>query len=541
MSFFENNLRFQILFPITVIMTVVVIVLSLTIPQFVQNTVEKRVSYSAIKSLDQFKVLRDYYTENIVKKVQASEGVTVGMDHLNDVNKIPLPATMIHDLSELFSSSGSTLTLYSEHPFPNRKNRQLDEFQKQAWQTFQQQPDKIIQQLHSVNDRTLLRIAISDRMQVQACVDCHNSHPLTPKNDWQLGDVRGALEISTDITSQLALAKTISAWIILGIVIATVLLIIIFYYLTGKITKQVSTVSYAMNRLGEGDYATEVAHQSGTLEVKQMSSAFDEFKRALLARDKLEKQQQLFESEKIDSLGRMVASVAHDVATPLGIGVTAASFLADELKSFEKLISSGAVSKKQLKSFLSSCDSSLILLSRNITAAAELIHSFKQVSVDQISEESRTIVLSEYLEEIVQSLRPKIRKSGVTLTIDVINDCHFSTYPGALSQVMTNLIINSLIHGYIGRKGGNITISLDGSADGNIEIIYCDDGIGIDQKLLSKVMEPFFTTRREQGGSGLGLSIVHSIVTQKLKGTIKLSSAVDQGVRFDIIFPIKPE
>jgi len=536
MSFFENNLRFQIVFPVTLVMTVIVLVMMLVIPVLVQKNVNQRALTSAITSLEQLKILRVYYTEHVVKKVQQKGELKAGLDHQNNPDKIPLPATLIHDLSKLFGKSSSQYSIYSALPFPNREHRHLDEFQKFAWQSLQKKPNEIIQKKSIVNNRVLLRVAISDRMHVQACVDCHNTHPLTPKNDWQLGDVRGVFEARLDITEQLAIADVLSTWIVSSVVIASLVLITIFYFLTRRVTKQVSIISNAMVRLGQGDYSTEVIQHSGIKEVDQMTIAFQLFKETLLERQKLAQQNQLFETEKITALGTMVSGIAHEVNTPLGISVTAASYLKDQLECIDNKVKLGKLSKSELQSFLSNNHDSVTILCKNLSSAADLISSFKQVSVDQISEEPRSIILSEYVQEVISSLKPRIRKANVKVNIQSTNDHRCLIYPGALSQVITNLVINSIVHGFVKNNGGIISIITNAQQTGEITICYSDDGIGIDEKIINKVMEPFFTTKRGEGGSGLGLSIIHSIITLKCNGTIKLASVVNQGTIFDIQF-----
>lgn len=508
----------------------------LIIPLLVQKNANRVALTAAVTSLNQFKILRVYYANHVVKKVQQKGDIQAALAHKNDANKIPLPATMIHDLSKLFGKDSSKYSLYSAFPFPNRSQRKLDDFQQFAWQAFQTEPNKVIQRRDIIGESVLLRVAISDQMQVQTCVDCHNSHPLSPKKDWQLGDVRGVLEASIDITEQLALADILSAWIVSAIAIASIILVTIFFFLTRRITQQVSNVSNAMDRLAHGDSSAEVIQHSGTKEVDQMTTAFQLFKITLLDQQKLEKQKQLFETEKMNALGTMVSGIAHEVNTPIGISVTAASYLQDQLISMENKLKAEELTKSDMQRYLSNYHESLAILCRNLSSAADLISSFKQVSVDQISEEPREVILSEYVQEIISSLRPKIRKAAVKVNIQSTDDYQCLIYPGALSQVITNLIINSILHGFSDGKAGIINISTCAYKNGKIAILYTDDGNGIDESIINNVMEPFFTTKRGEGGSGLGLSIIHNIITQKFNGTIKITSIGKQGVSFDIQF-----
>ena len=186
----QRTLRFQIIFPIAMVMLVIVLLISFTTPSFVKKVVQSQVLHNSINALQQIKTLRGYYTQHIVKKVQDNTDMLVAIEHYNKADTIPLPATMIHDLSELFNQNGSQIRLYSHYPFPQRTNRLLDDFENNAWQALTEQPQKVIEALVEQGGKSYLRVAIADQMQIQTCVDCHNSHPLTPKADWQLGDVR---------------------------------------------------------------------------------------------------------------------------------------------------------------------------------------------------------------------------------------------------------------------------------------------------------------------------------------------------------------
>ncbi|MEH6633301.1 MAG: PAS-domain containing protein [Halopseudomonas aestusnigri] len=248
-------------------------------------------------------------------------------------------------------------------------------------------------------------------------------------------------------------------------------------------------------------------------------------------------QRQLFETEKLASLGALVAGVAHEINTPIGIGVTAITHLQEELCDVEKKLTEETLSKKGLETFFSGSSDTLKIILSNLRSAAHLVNSFKQVSVDQISEEPREILISEYLQAVVESLNPTTKRSNVSVQVDFVEDITVFTYPGAISQIVTNLISNSLIHGYPDDQYGTIKISVSGHAHVGIELKFEDDGIGIPEGILSKVMDPFFTTKRGKGGSGLGMCIVHNIVTQKLKGSINLKSHTGEGLLVYITIP----
>ncbi|MBL0041753.1 MAG: PAS domain-containing protein [Xanthomonadales bacterium] len=247
-------------------------------------------------------------------------------------------------------------------------------------------------------------------------------------------------------------------------------------------------------------------------------------------------QKQLVESEKMAALGALVAGVAHEINTPLGIGVTAASHLETESKRVQVLVAEGALKRSDLDMYLGTAADSSELILRNLKRADHLVKSFKQVAVDQSSEQRRVIELAEYLDEILTSLHPRLKRTQHEVVVDCDPAIRVNTYPGALYQVIVNLVINSLVHGFEGIEQGRVQIAVRAEA-GQIELDYRDDGRGMDESVRTRIFEPFFTTKRGQGGSGLGMHIVYNLVTQMLGGTVSCDSTPGNGVRFLVRFP----
>ena len=245
---------------------------------------------------------------------------------------------------------------------------------------------------------------------------------------------------------------------------------------------------------------------------------------------------QLIQTEKMAALGRLVAGVAHEINTPIGIGITAASFLLEKTIAFSKQFKDSSMKRSDLARFLDVTQQSSQITLKNLNRAAELIQSFKQVAVDQSSESKRLFNLSQYLDEILLQLSPQL--TGVHhVSVQCDHTLTLNSYPAAFSQIITNLVINSLTHAYAPNQVGHITMTFDASQP-TIVFEYADDGCGIPPEHYGKIFEPFFTTKRGQGGSGLGLHIVYNLVTQKLGGTIDCESQPDQGTRFVIRFPL---
>ncbi|HWS25150.1 MAG TPA: ATP-binding protein, partial [Xanthomonadales bacterium] len=247
-------------------------------------------------------------------------------------------------------------------------------------------------------------------------------------------------------------------------------------------------------------------------------------------------QRQLVESEKLAALGGLVAGVAHEINTPLGVGVTAASHLQQETARLTHLIEEARMTRADLDHFLEQAQMSSDLVLRNLDRASQLVRSFKQVAVDQSSEQRRAFCLREYLAEILLSLHPRIKKQRTQVDIECAEDLVMDTYPGALYQIIVNLVINSLVHAFDEQQGGRIEITARREGE-DVVIDFQDDGKGMSEAVQRRVFEPFFTTRRGSGGSGLGLHIVYNLATQVLGGSVSCDSAAGKGTHFRLVLP----
>ncbi|MEO5362072.1 MAG: HAMP domain-containing histidine kinase [Magnetococcus sp. DMHC-8] len=250
-------------------------------------------------------------------------------------------------------------------------------------------------------------------------------------------------------------------------------------------------------------------------------------------------QSQLVESEKMASLGSLVAGVAHEINTPLGTGVTAASFLAQKSRECVDRFAEGTLRKTELERFLSDVVESTHMISHNLGRAAELIRSFKQVAVDRTHEDRRTFRLHEYIHHVLLSLRPRLKQTRHGVAVQCPETLEINSCPGALSQIITNLVVNSLIHAWQEGEAGKILFHVV-ETGGDIRLRYSDNGCGMEEKDRLRIFEPFFTTARQRGGSGLGLHIVFNLVTQTLKGTIHCVSAPGEGTLYEIYLPAEP-
>ncbi len=244
----------------------------------------------------------------------------------------------------------------------------------------------------------------------------------------------------------------------------------------------------------------------------------------------------LMEREKMASLGSLVSGIAHEINTPLGVGVSTTSYMEVLNRENRERLTSGTMSREDLLGFMENMDESLRILSRNLDRAAELIKSFKQIAVTQSHELLSKFRVLEYVQAVLVSLKHEYRHMSIRIDVACPEDLTVFSYPGALSQILTNLVMNSLIHGFRNRDAGVIRVTVADRGE-VFEITYSDDGVGILPENLSRIYDPFFTTNREHGGSGLGMNIVYNIVTDQLKGTIECVSFPERGTTFVLRIP----
>ena len=251
-----------------------------------------------------------------------------------------------------------------------------------------------------------------------------------------------------------------------------------------------------------------------------------------------EAQQSLIEAEKLAALGGLVAGVAHEVNNPIGIGLTVASSFARRCDQFLQDIRDGAIRRSKLDEFLAGSQEAAKQLVANLSRAADLIQSFRQVAVDRSQAERRVFDLKESTEQIVASLRPALKRSSIALSVEVPDGIQMDSYPGPYGQVLTNLMLNALVHAFPDHRPGSIRLTARAIGSFQIEIEFKDDGVGMSAEVQHRAFEPFFTTRRNRGGTGLGLHIVYNIVTQRLGGRLRLESEIGRGTTFQIRLPL---
>tara|TARA_B100000745_G_scaffold29630_1_gene18831 strand:+ start:544 stop:2151 length:1608 start_codon:yes stop_codon:yes gene_type:complete len=252
--------------------------------------------------------------------------------------------------------------------------------------------------------------------------------------------------------------------------------------------------------------------------------------------------EQLVESEKMASLGGLVAGVAHEINTPLGVSITAASHLNDMLIDCERLFKDNKLKRSNLEQLLSNSQESNQIILKNLERASELVRSFKKLAVDQSNEQLQCFQLHDYLHDILLSLKPTLKKFKIQVSVFCDDDLMVTVYPGAIAQIITNFINNSLIHGFDNDPQREGTIEIEGRKSGDrVTLTYTDSGNGMTPETIKRIFDPFFTTKRHQGGSGLGMHITYNLATQRLGGKIQVESEPEKFTRFTLSFPVCPE
>ena len=341
------------------------------------------------------------------------------------------------------------------------------------------------------------------------------------------------------------------AVIFLGIILSTGVLIAL------SIRLPLQQIMAAMRAITSGNYELEVQGTKARDEVGAMARAVEVFRENAIAKRQTEDelraskekaesalvelntaQQNLIDAERLAALGGLVAGVAHEVNNPIGISLTVASSFARRTEMFEKeLRSNSGLRRSQLEEFVRTSRDASEQLVANLHRAGELIQSFKQVAVDRSHAERRQFSLGEATDQIIASLRPVLKRAPIGLSVDVPEGLIIDGYPGFYGQILTNLFLNAVNHAFADGRSGTISISARPRGADDVEMIFADNGSGMTPDVQRQAFDPFFTTRRNEGGTGLGLHIVYNLVTQQLGGRMMLESRPGQGTTFRIIMP----
>jgi len=298
----NKSISWKLILPIPIFAVIAVAAVWIVLPPQIEGNVRDDAAQSAVQTAKQFKIIRGYYTKNVIKKVKANGAIKPSFNHKTEPNTVPLPATLIHDLSSLLSKEDTTVNLYSAFPFPVRGKRELDTFQTEAWKFLNANPDQNYVRQETRNGQQIVRVGVADHMAAQGCVNCHNGHPESPKTDWKLGDVRGVLEVSTVIDAQLAKGASLSNWIVVATVLGALILTAVSILAVRTVSRPLVRMSGAMQDLADGNNEIDVPALDREDEVGQMAHSVQVFKDNAIENVRLQAEQ--VENEKRSSAER---------------------------------------------------------------------------------------------------------------------------------------------------------------------------------------------------------------------------------------------
>ncbi len=329
----NKTIVWLLVLPIPTAILFSIILAWLILPQLISGNVEEDAILSAKQTVIQFKKIRGYYTKNIIEKVLGDSNLSPAIDHKNNPQAIPLPATFIHDMSQELADEDTSLKLYSAFPFPNRAGTVLDDFGKKAWEFLNNNPNDIYSSSEKINGVNVVRVAMADKMTSDACVNCHNGRSDTPKDDWKLGDVRGVLEIITSVDANLMRGNDLSNVIILSIFAMGLILTLITLLFANKVATPIKHITAAMERISHGDLNVNLDEFKMSNEIGIMAATLNIFKDNIKDKLYLEKQQKTDKAAEQIRNKKILANVADEFNKTIGAVVEIVSNEAKMLKN----------------------------------------------------------------------------------------------------------------------------------------------------------------------------------------------------------------
>ncbi len=410
----KQSIVWQILLPIPLVCGVAIIAAAFLLPPLIaRHTVEDAIE-AARATVDEIKTVRTYYTRQVVAKVTKGSTIQAAVDHQSRPDAIPLPATMVHDLGGLLQQHGTSVKLYSPYPFPNREGRRLDAFGNAAWDYLTKNPDSVFARRETIGGKEVVRVALADRLVDQSCVTCHDSYPHSPKTDWKLGDVRGVMEVDTDIDAPLARGAALTRLILLAAGLVAGVLAVIALLLARRISMPVKSLTAAMQQLAAGESEVAVPAIDRGDEVGTMAAAVVVFKENAVKARALEAQRQQEEAAKEARQQRIEAHIAafeRSVQAALGaFGVAAAEMQATAqgmsaaAEQTSRQASAIAEASEQASGNVQTVAAATEEMSSSITEIGRQIAQSGEIASQAVEEAARTGTSMQQLDQAAQKI-----------------------------------------------------------------------------------------------------------------------------------------
>lgn len=333
MGFLTSSVAWRLILPVPIVLIGLIVAAWVFVPRIVADSARDTAVSNATDIVAQFKSIRGYYTKNVIKKVLANGGVKPSFTHQAEADGIPLPATFIHDMSAILEEENTSVDLYSAYPFPIRGERTLDPFQADAWEYLVANPDATFSRQEEQGGVQVVRVAMADHMVADACVNCHNAHPDSPKTDWALGDVRGVLEVTTTIDEALAAGTVLSDMIIYALLGAAAVLVALLLYFTRTVTGPLTRITGAMRQIADGDNTVEVPEAKRRDEVGAIAETLRVFQENARAMERLRLEQADSENAAEERKRQTLSSIADELESNVGSVVNNVSAAAGELNT----------------------------------------------------------------------------------------------------------------------------------------------------------------------------------------------------------------
>jgi len=479
----------------------------------------------------QFKTLREYYTENVVDKILSEGTFRASSDHKNDARAIPLPATMILDLSAMLAKQNTAISLYSKFPFPNRAHRPLDAFQQEAWDFLVRNPEETYSRQEMLDGKHVVRVAVADTMVVQACVNCHNTSAESPKKDWKLGDVRGVLEVTSVIDAELANGAALSRSIIIGAVLIGLGLLATALLVAGSVTRPIEQLIGAMQKVAAGNFETGLPGLGRKDEIGRLAGGFKAMVSELGAAREREAadrartatmQAELTRVARLTTMGRLAASMAHEINQPLAA-----------------IVANGNAGLRWLARTPPNFDEAREALDQIVKDGHRANDTIEGIrAIFRKGEERRApLDVNKLIGEVLLLTRTEIQNGRASVRTELINELpNVVGNRVQLQLVFRNLIVNAVEAMSSVTDRERVLHIKSAIIPSGVRIAVADSGAGIDRESIDRIFDMFFTTKSH--GMGMGLSICRSII-EAHGGKLSASPSHPYGSIFEVDLPAK--
>ena len=526
----RHSLAWQMIGPIPIMVIAAIALVWLVVPRMVADNATNQALLTASNVAAQFQTIREYYSDNVVDKIVTDGTFKATSAHRGDGKAIPLPATMVLDLSALLSRQDTAINLYSMFPFPARADRKLDAFQQEAWDYLSRNPQGYYSRSEVQGGRHVVRVAVADTMIAQFCINCHNTTEASPKRDWKLGDVRGVLDVTSVIDRQLANGAALSRTIIAGAILIGLALLGVALLVARSVTRPIERLIGAMQKVAAGNFQTTLPGLGRADEIGRLAGAFNHMVSELAAareREALDRirtatmQAELTRAARLNTMGRMAASIAHEINQPLSA-----------------IVANGSAGLRWLSRTppeLGEARESLDNIVKDGHRAADIIGGIR--AIFRKGDGSRGPVdVNALIREVITLADSEIHNGRVLVRTQLADGT-----PGVLGdRVQLQLVFRNLITNAVEAMSAitdrervlNIESAITPSG---MRIAVTDSGEGIDAANMDRIFQTFFTTKSQ--GMGMGLSICRSII-ESHDGKLSASRAHPHGSTFEVLLPV---